>query len=294
MEAAGSGNERLSFIPGMSKIFVQDLPEGIVFGNLKSFFPTMLHQMGLMLPQATAVFINSFEELDKPTTDALKSKFHKFLNVGPFNFVSPPPATPDDSSCLPWLDKQEPASVAYIGFGSVAIPPKEELVAIAEALEGSGVPFIWSLKDKARQNLPKGILDKEKHGKVVPWAPQVDILSHGAVGVFVTHSGYNSMLESIAGGVPMICRPFFGDQMINGRMIEDVWEIGIKVEGGVFTKERMERYLKMVLSQEHGKRMRAKIQGLRELATEAVGPTGSSTENFKLLLDVIAKPSGVS
>ncbi|PON62438.1 UDP-glucuronosyl/UDP-glucosyltransferase [Trema orientale] len=284
------GNEHLSFIPGMSKIQVQDLPEGIVFGNLDSFFSTMLHQMGLKLPQATAVFINSFEELDKAMTDDLKSRFHMFLNVGPFNLASPPPPAPDESGCLPWLDKQETASVAYISFGSVTVPPKEELVAIAGALEGSGVPFIWSLKDNVKANLPKGFLDKTKtNRKVVPWAPQREILSHGSVGVFVTHCGWNSLLESIAGGVPMICRPFFGDQRLNGRMIEDVWEIGVKVGSGVFTKEGMERCLDMVLSQEKGKRMREKIKVLKELAIEAVGPKGSFTHNFKLLLDVIAK-----
>ncbi|PON62437.1 UDP-glucuronosyl/UDP-glucosyltransferase [Trema orientale] len=291
--APGSGNERLSFIPGMSKILVQDLPDGIVFGNLESFFSTMLHQTSLMLPQATAVFINSFEELDKTVTGELKSKFHKFLSVGPFNLASPPPPAQDDSGCLPWLDKQEPASVAYISFGSVAIPPKEELVAIAEALEGSGIPFIWSLRENVRPNLPKAFLDKtEKRGKVVPWAPQADILYHRAIGVFVTHCGWNSLLESMVGGVPMICRPFFGDHKLNGRMIEDVWEIGIKLEGGVFTKGGMERCLAMVLSQEKGKRIRAKIKLLKDLATEAVGPTGSSTGNFKLLLDVITRPRG--
>lgn len=289
--AAGSGNESLSFIPGMSKVVVQDLPEGVVFGNLESLFSNMLRQMGLMLPRATAVFINSFEELDEVVTDDLKSKFQKLLNVGPFNFASPPPPAPDGNGCLPWLDKREPASVAYISFGSVIVPPKEELVAIAEALEGSRVPFIWSLGDNVKPNLPKGFLDKTKtQGKVVPWAPQTDILSHSSVGVFVTHCGWNSLLESIAGGVPLICRPFFGDQRLNGRMIQDVWEIGVKVEGGVFTREAMEHCLDMVLSQEKGERMREKIKLLKKLATEAVGPSGSSTENFKLLLDVATSP----
>ncbi|PON41470.1 UDP-glucuronosyl/UDP-glucosyltransferase [Parasponia andersonii] len=278
----GSGNERLSFVPGMSKIPVQDLPEGIVFGNLESFFSTMLHQTSLVLPQATAVFINSFEELDKTVRGELNSKFHKFLSVGPFNLASPPPPAQYDSGCLPWLDKQEPASVAYISFGSVAVPPKEELVAIAEALEGSGVPFLWSLRENVRPNSPKAFLDKtEKSGKVVPRAPQADILYHRAIVVGTL--------------CPVICRPFFGDHKLNGWMIEDVWEIGIKFEGGVFTKGGMERCLAMVLllSQEKGKRMRAKIKLLEDPATEAVGPTGSSTGNFRLLLDVITRPRGL-
>ncbi|XP_062119753.1 anthocyanidin 3-O-glucosyltransferase 7-like isoform X2 [Humulus lupulus] len=289
---AGSGNESLGFIAGMSKIQVQDLPEGVVFGDLESYFSTMLHQMGLMLPRATAVFMNSFEELDKTITDDMKSKLQKFLSVGPFNLALPPPPAQDESGCLPWLDKQEAASVVYIGFGSVVVLPKEELMAIAEALESSGVSFIWSLKENGKANLPKGFLEKTKtHGKVVAWAPQRNILSHKSVGVFVSHCGWNSLLESIAGGVPMICRPFFGDQRINGRMIEDGWEIGIKIDGGVFTKQGMESCLDVVLSQEKGKKMRENLKVLKELATKAVGPSGSSTENFKQLLHLINNPS---
>ncbi|GMN44194.1 hypothetical protein TIFTF001_013387 [Ficus carica] len=285
----------LSFIPGMAKILVQDLPEGVLFGNLESVFSHMLHQMGQMLPRATAVFINSFEELDTNITNDLKSKFKKFLNVGPLNLASPPPLTPDESGCLQWLEKQKvAASVAYISFGSVMVPPQEELEAIAAALEGSGVPFIWSLRDNVRQNLPNGFLEKtRKNGMVVPWAPQNAVLAHNAVGVFVTHCGWNSVMESIVGGVPMICRPFFGDQRLNGRMVQDVWEIGVRVDGGAFTKEGLENCLDLVLRQERGKRMRDKINSLKELANEAVGPRGSSSDNFKLLLDVVTGPGGV-
>lgn len=77
----------------------------------------------------------------------------------------------------------------------------------------------------------------------MPWAPQVDILKHKAIGVLITHCGWNSMLESIVGGVPMICRPFFGDHRLNGRMIESVWEIGVNVEDGKFTKDGLMKRL---------------------------------------------------
>ncbi|PPS16519.1 hypothetical protein GOBAR_AA04060 [Gossypium barbadense] len=84
------------------------------------------------------------------TTD-LKSKFKQYLNVGPFILATPPPSAPDPYGCLTWLDKQKPATVVYISFGSVVTPPPNELVALAEAVEASQVPFIWSLRDKSKQ-----------------------------------------------------------------------------------------------------------------------------------------------
>ncbi|KAJ0013799.1 hypothetical protein Pint_21758 [Pistacia integerrima] len=144
-------DEKLEFIPGMSKVQVRDLPEGVLFGNLQSLFSNMLHQMGRKLPQADAVFLNCFEELDLVIMNDLNSKFKKFLNVGPFTLLSPsPPAeVPDTNGCLSWLEEQKKAaSVAYVSFGTVAKLPPGEVVAIAEALEAGKVPFIWSLQDK--------------------------------------------------------------------------------------------------------------------------------------------------
>ncbi|XP_015878556.3 anthocyanidin 3-O-glucosyltransferase UFGT [Ziziphus jujuba] len=293
-----NAKQKLEFIPGLSKVEVQDLPEGIVFGNLDSIFPSMLHQMGQVLPRATLVFINSFEELDTTITQDLKSKLKKFLNVGPLNLASPPPPSADVNGCIPWLEKQKASSVAYISFGSVMVPPPEELVAIAEALQGSGVPFIWSLRENSWTHLPKGFVEerakKLQQGMVVSWAPQTEILSHGAVGVFVTHCGWNSLLESIEGGVPMICRPSFGDQRLNARMVQDGWEIGVGLEEGggevTFTRDAVLKSLDLVLNQERGKRMRERIKALNQLAKQAVGPKGSSADNFKTLFDDITSP----
>ena len=137
-----------------------------------------------MLSRATAVATNSFEELE-PTivTDNLKTKLQKILPVGPFELLSPPPPPlliSDVNGCLPWLDNKKEASVAYIGFGSIVTPPPNEIVALAEALEATGTPFLWSLKEYAMDNLPKGFLERTKaaQGKVVSWVPQPQVLAH--------------------------------------------------------------------------------------------------------------------
>ena len=93
--------------------------------------------------------------------------------------------------------------------------------------------------------------------------------------------------ESIMAGIPMIGRPFFRDHNINTWMVENVWKIGVRVEGGVFTKNGTMRALELVLSHDKGKKLKDQIGHLRELALKAVGPKGSSSQNFNNLLEVI-------
>nr|AXU98426.1 UDP-galactose:cyanidin 3-O-galactosyltransferase 1 [Apium graveolens] len=287
----GRMNEKLNFIPGFFELRLGDLPGGVVFGNLESPFSVMLHKMGQTLPGACVLAMNSFEELDPDLMKDLSSKFNKILNVGPFNLTSPPALQySDEYGCIPWLDKQNPSSVAYIGFGTVAMLPPNEIAELAGALESSGTPFIWSMKDHLKQHLPPGFLERTTEtGKIVAWAPQVQVLSHSAVGIVITHGGWNSVLESIAAGVPLICRPFFGDHSINTWMVENVWKIGVQISGGVFTKEGTVHALEQVLSQQKGEELREQITLLKDLAFKAVGPNGSSSQNFEELLKEITK-----
>ncbi|GLU10369.1 hypothetical protein SLE2022_271790 [Rubroshorea leprosula] len=94
----------------------------------------MLHKMGLALPRETAVAANSFQELDPLIVTMLKSRFQKFLNVGPFCLTLPLPFS-NTYDCMEWLNKQEPSSVVSISFGSVITLPPHELTALLAALE---------------------------------------------------------------------------------------------------------------------------------------------------------------
>ena len=126
---AGREDELLKFIPGISELRLGYLPGGVLFGNLKSPFSIMLHKMGQALPKAAAVLINSLEELDHEINKDLNSKFQKVLNLGPFNLTSPSSSSNvDEYGCIPWVDEHKPASVAYIGFGTVAKPTPIEVV----------------------------------------------------------------------------------------------------------------------------------------------------------------------
>ncbi|KAB1224452.1 Anthocyanidin 3-O-glucosyltransferase 2 [Morella rubra] len=319
-EAQNSGIEpidkALEIVPGLSKMRFRDLPQEVLPGDSSSsLFSSTLYRIGGVLPQAAAVIMNSCQELNPATlTDDLKSKFQDLLYVGFLTLTLPFPPLPhsDATGCLPWLDEKKTTSVAYISFGTVAAVPPHEFVALAEALEASGVPFLWSLRDNFKENLPTGFLQRtRKQGKIVPWTPQTHVLAHRAVGVHVTHCGYNSVFESIVGEVPMICRPILGDNRMNGRMVVDVWGIGVGVEGGVFTKNGMLESLKVVLGQgermpvkardtrdfvrnavlgqEQGKRMREKIKDIKDLVVKAAGPNGIAFKDFKTLVGVISK-----
>ncbi|KAI3909614.1 hypothetical protein MKW98_014031 [Papaver atlanticum] len=285
----GREEELIDFIPGLSLIRIKDLQEGVLYGCLDPEFSLMMHKMGPTLPRATAVTMNSFAELDLPILEDFKCKFQKCLTLGPFTLTSQNPshAHDDPNGCLTWLDKQTPTSVVYISFGTVTTPPPCELAALAEGLEESGVPFLWSLKEYSVSQLPNGFLERtSKRGCIVPWTPQQQVLGHNAVGVFVTHCGWNSVMESITAGVPMICRPFFGDQRINCRMVSDVWGIGTRIKDGVFTKAGTMKCLDMIFSKD---KLREKVGALRGLAKHAVGPKGSSTKNFITLAEIVCK-----
>ncbi|KAG5047086.1 hypothetical protein JHK86_016492 [Glycine max] len=198
----------------------------LIVGERETMFSRTLVSLAKVLPQAKAVVMNFFEELDPPLfVQDMRSKLHS-------------------------------KSVAYVCFGTVVALPPHELVTVAEALEESGFPFLWSLMEGLMDLLPNGFLERTKmRGKVVSWAPQSKVLAHDSSGVFVSNCGANSVTESVCGEVPMICRPFFGDQGVAGRLI-DVWEIGVVMEGKVFTENGLLKSLNLILAQEEGKKIR--------------------------------------
>ncbi|KAK7302591.1 hypothetical protein RJT34_13483 [Clitoria ternatea] len=286
-----TGHTPLDFIPGLSNMCVQDLSKDVIIKDggdeEETLFSKALASMSTVLPQAKAVVVNGFEELDPPLlVQDMKSKLQSLLYICSQALslsVPLPPSDTDGTGCLSWLDKQSPKSVAYVAFGTT-VPPPHELVAVAEALEESGFPFLWSLKDHLKGVLPSGFLERTKgRGKIVAWAPQSQVLGHRSVGVHVTHCGCNSVFESISNGVPMVCRPLIGDNWMMGRIVESVWEIGVRVEGGVFSKNGLMKSLKLIMVQEEGKKIKENILKVKRTVLDASGPEGKATQDLKTL-----------
>ncbi|CAM0902054.1 unnamed protein product [Alopecurus aequalis] len=193
-----------------------------------------------------------------------------------------------------WLDTFQEGSVVYVCFGSQAVLRPAVAAALAEALERSAVPFIWAVGGGGAA-LPEGFearMAAAKRGLVVRgWAPQLAILRHAAVGWFMTHCGWNSMLEAVAAGVPMLTWPQVADQFVNARLLVD--EAGVAVRafaGGRGVPDAGE--LAAVLSDavgEGGNGTRARAMELAAEATAAMKEGGSSLQDLESLLQEIQK-----
>lgn len=192
----------------------------------------------------------------------------------------------EDMSCLQWLDKQRPKSVVYVSFGSITVMSEHDVIEFWHGLVGSGYPFLWVIRPDSvdggvivnfRQNM------KEELGCIVEWAPQKEVLGHESVGCFLTHSGWNSTLESIVAGVPMVCWPYLGDQMINSRFVEEVWKIGVDMKdlGGRGVVEKMVRE---VMEGRRSGEMRGRVEQMKRLAADSVKEGGTSREDLKRLI----------
>ncbi|MFS7924704.1 putative anthocyanidin 3-O-glucosyltransferase [Helianthus anomalus] len=189
--------------------------------------------------------VNTFLELETHAVESLSGDISvpTVYPVGPILNLEGSSGKPSDDDVIRWLDSQPPSSVVLLCFGSMGSFDEVQVKEIARALEQSGHRFVWSLR-RPRSNgttkvpsdyedpgavLPEGFLERtDGVGKVIGWAPQVALLAHSAVGGFVSHCGWNSVLESIWFGVPVATWPVYAEQQMNA--FEMVVELGLSVE----------------------------------------------------------------
>ncbi|XP_027368632.1 UDP-glycosyltransferase 82A1 [Abrus precatorius] len=199
----------------------------------------------------------------------------------------------EDLSCMKWLENQKPDSVVYISFGSWVSPIGDaKLRNLALALEASARPFIWVLRSTWLQGLPVGFLErvvKQGIGRVVSWAPQTQILQHQSVACYLTHCGWNSILEALQFQKKLLCYPVAGDQFVNCAYVVKVWRVGLKLNG-LGHKDVEEGVLKVMEDEEMSSR-------LNKLYQRIMGMQGDNIKGafvFKTFLEDLKNPSSTT
>ncbi|KAF8395295.1 hypothetical protein HHK36_019238 [Tetracentron sinense] len=262
------------------------------------------------------VVVNSFEELEPGYAKAYKkAKGDKVWCIGPVSLCNKEildkaergnKASIEANQCLKWLDSKQPSSVVYACLGSLCRLRPSQLIEIGLGLEASNRPFIWVIPRSSE--LEKWIkeegFEKRTRGKgilIQGWAPQVLILSHPAIGGFLTHCGWNSTLEGVCAGVPLITCPLFAEQFYNEKLAVQILRIGVTVgveasltwgeevkAGGLVNREKVKKAVDQVMDEgEEGKERRKRARELGEMAKKALEVGGSSHLNMTLLIQEI-------
>ena len=167
------------------------------------------------------------------------------------------------------------------------------MLELALGLKRSNRYFLWVVRETEQNKLPSNFIEEtSEKGLVVSWCPQLDVLAHKAMGCFMTHCGWNSTLEALSLGVPMIAMPHWTDQPTNAKFVADVWQVGIRVskdEKGIIRKEEIERCIREIMEGEKSAEIKQNSEKWKKLAKDAVDEGGSSDKNID---EFVAKLTG--
>ncbi|XP_031489445.1 UDP-glycosyltransferase 83A1-like [Nymphaea colorata] len=233
------------------------------------------------------IICNSFLELEAPVFEHAGNA----LPIGPLVSAAgrighqPFSFWQEDPSCLSWLDEQPSRSVVYVAFGSYTLMNRRQIHELARGLELSGLPFLWvsrpDLMGGSAPAYPDGFMDVVAgRGRLVGWSPQQEVLSHPSIACFVSHCGWNSTMEGLWNGVPMLCWPYFADQYQNQTYVVEVWRVGLELrrdrEGIVETEEIVGKLKELLKDEGINKR----VGDLKDKARKCVEEGGNSFKNF--------------
>ncbi|KAL8100481.1 anthocyanidin 3-O-glucosyltransferase 5-like [Apium graveolens] len=297
-------------VPGCKAVPMDDLVEHLLNRKDEEYKSFLTHVSRLTM--AAGVFVNTWDDLELKSTwlDGIRNDpFYKTLPAPPVYPVGPlikrDEAVPEfDEYIISWLNNQSPNSVLLVSLGSGGTLTTDQLTELAWGLEMSKHKFILVVRkpndfsacgtffdagsdgEDPESYLPEGFVRRTAEvGLVVPsWAPQVPILRHKAVGGFLSHCGWNSTLESIVHGVPMIAWPLYAEQKMNATLLTEEIAIAVKpIEASremrgkkLVKREEIERVVKLLIGGEEGKVMRGKAHELKETASKALKSGGSS------------------
>ncbi|RVW65538.1 7-deoxyloganetin glucosyltransferase [Vitis vinifera] len=290
----------IDWIPGMKGIRLRDIPSFIRTTDPNDIMLEFPLREAERARKASALIFNTFDALEHEVLDALSQMFPPIYTIGPLHKLMSQIQDNDlklmesnlwkeEPECLEWLDSKEPNSVVYVNFGSVTVMTSQQLNEFAWGLVNSNQTFLWIIRPDlvsgdAAILPPEFVAETKERGLLAGWCPQEQVLSHPAVGGFLTHNGWNSTIESVSAGVPMICWPFFAEQQTNCRYCCTEWGIGMEIDSDV-KRDEIERLVKELMEGEKGKELKKKALEWKALAEEATrGPNGSSFSNLDKMI----------
>lgn len=248
--------------------------------------------------QSSGLIINTFEDIEGMEIERIRSEITlPVFAVGPLHMMTSSSSVEsslltEDRSCLDWLDTQRSNSVLYVSFGSLVGIDTDEFLEMAWGLADSQNPFLWVVRPglvrgSESNTLPGELQEKMGNkGRIVSWAPQQEVLRHPSVAAFLTHCGWNSTTESISEGVPMICRPLFGDQMGTARYVCDVWKVGVRVEvENQLKRGNVQTAITRLMDGKEGEEVRERMRDLRHVVLKCTSEGGTSDVALQRLVD---------
>ncbi|OMO84288.1 UDP-glucuronosyl/UDP-glucosyltransferase [Corchorus olitorius] len=288
-------------IPGCKSVEFQDTLEVFEMDPNDPLFEPYF-ELGVRMASTDGILVNSWDELEPITLKALKEdKKVPIYPIGPI--VRPIDQQPGlgHDRVLNWLDKQPNGSVIYVSFGSGGTLSAQHVIELAWGLDHSQQRFVWVVRpptendasgsfftagngsDGTPDYVPDGFFTRtQDRGLVVPmWAPQVEVLSHPSIGGFLTHGGWNSVMESIVNGVPMIAWPLYAEQKMNAAMLTE--EIGASIRAKaaeVVGREEIESMVRRILVDKEGEPIRNRVKELKNSATKALSKGGCSSNSL--------------
>ncbi|CAN4120860.1 unnamed protein product [Withania somnifera] len=285
-------------LPGLPPLSPTDFPS-FVFDDVESSnwgIESLKMQIEILNSEENPrILVNTFDDLE---FDALRSlKNVTMVPIGPsipLNFLNDNSFEADlveisSKNYMEWLDSMPNESVIYVAFGSYSEISSQLMEEIGQGLLKCGRPFLWVVREGKKGGKPEEKLsckeELEKQGKIICWCSQVKVLKHPSVGCFLTHCGWNSTLESITFGVPIVACPIWNDQLCNAKLVQDVWKNGVRVkagEGGIVERDEFERCIEMAMGGgKEGEQVRQNAKKWRDLAKKAIMENGSSNLNLK-------------
>ncbi|MED6180132.1 hypothetical protein PIB30_007288 [Stylosanthes scabra] len=293
-------------LPGSVKLLAEELPSFLYeYGSYPGYFDIVTGQFS-NVHKADWVLANTYNELEQEVIEWL-SKIWPLKTIGPcIPSMYLDKRLQDDKdygisihnqnidACIQWLNDKPKSSVIYVSFGSMAGPTEKQTEELAYALKNSNHYFMWVVRASEQNKLPKGkFMDTLEKGLIVTWCPQLQVLTHDAVGCFISHCGWNSTLEALCLGVPMIAMPVWSDQITNAKYVKDVWNMGLKVVvdevDGVAKRETIVDCIKEMMESEKGNEIRENATKWKNLAKNSVDEGGSSDKNIEDFVSELAQ-----